>query len=295
MDESVGQQLAHKIPFFFGLKPRDMQRLLEICAVSTHPTGEVICKYGTKSQHLYILLEGTLEVVGRDGTAVAEVTPITTVGEMGFFNRKPRSATVRSKNAARLLSLEFNRFEALLDGNIELRTRLYRNVIRVLADRLSDASDMIARYKKVFARTAGFVANGADESSLSSPAAHAGDVETTEPDDDAALEERAAGADEDLPAAGCEGGGGIESGNQQPSLDRANDLIWTFYALTEQVPAEDNLSDDRAVFAELDAEGYSEEDIEYAIKWTARNIPSARRFNMVKLSIREAFENKWSV
>ena len=30
-------------------------------------------------------------------------------------------------------------------------------------------------------------------------------------------------------------------------------------------------------------------------KWTARHIPAAKRFSMVKLSVEEAFENRWNL
>lgn len=45
-------------------------------------------------------------------------------------------------------------------------------------------------------------------------------------------------------------------------------------------------------FNELCKDGYSDVDIEYAVKWTVRNIPQVKRFSMVKLSIAEAFEGK---
>ena len=71
-------------------------------------------------------------------------------------------------------------------------------------------------------------------------------------------------------------------------------LVRTFYELVGEEPDAALLESDRQACEGLRAGGYTEADIEYAVKWTARNIPGAKRFSLVRLSIREAFEDKWS-
>ena len=147
---SLAQQLTQKVLLFFGLKPRDIKLFMEICKTTACPVDEVICEYGTVSRRFFILIEGALRIVGRDGTALAEVRPVTTVGEMGFVNRKPRSATVITSEPSRLLRIEHHGFESLLDRHVDLRVKIYRNLIRVLADRPNDANDMPTCYKKIY-------------------------------------------------------------------------------------------------------------------------------------------------
>jgi hypothetical protein len=55
------------------------------------------------------------------------------------------------------------------------------------------------------------------------------------------------------------------------------------------------LSEDCQTAEAMHGDGYSYADLEYAVRWTARNIPSARRFNMVRLSIEEAFKDQWNI
>ena len=68
-----------------------------------------------------------------------------------------------------------------------------------------------------------------------------------------------------------------------------------FFELTRRLPNEEDLEEGRQVVEELRREGFSEADIELAVRWTVTNIPSARKFGMVKLSIQEALEEKWSI
>ena len=97
------RNLVQKVPLFFGFKPGEMKTFLNICKMSTRPEGEILCEYNTASSRLFILLEGVLDVVSQDGTVLASIDSITTVGEMGFISHKPRSATVRVRESSRLL------------------------------------------------------------------------------------------------------------------------------------------------------------------------------------------------
>ena len=147
---SLGLQLTQKVPLFFGLKPREIKLFMEICKTTTCPVDEVICEYGTASRRFFILVEGGLTIIGRDGTTLAEVRPVATIGEMGFVNHKLRTATVKTSEPSRLLRVEHHDFESLLSRHVELHIKVYRNLIRVVSDRLNDANDMLTRYKKLY-------------------------------------------------------------------------------------------------------------------------------------------------
>ena len=85
----LASQLPHQLPLFFRLKPAEMKQFMEICKKTTCDSGELLCEYGTASRRFYILLEGELEVIGKDGTVLARMRPVTTVGEMGFIGELP--------------------------------------------------------------------------------------------------------------------------------------------------------------------------------------------------------------
>jgi CRP-like cAMP-binding protein len=264
------KNLLTKVPIFHGLKVSEMRRFLEICKMDTVPQGQTVCQYGEPSKQFFILLEGTLELLSRDGTKLTELKPVQTMGEMGLITKRPRAATVRAHTPVRLLEMSFTRFEAFLDTDPDLRIRLYRNFIRVLAERLNDTNDMVARYKRLYEDATQIVGGESDDDVL--------------PDDDEPMAP---------PAEMEEGEAGGESA--VPTVGAAREHVVAFYELVDRLPEEDDLGKGASIVAELHGQGFSDADIEYAVRWTARHIPGAQRFDMVQLSIQEALEDKWSI
>jgi len=294
---SLGHELTHKVPLFFGLKPRDIKLFMEICKATACPVDEVICEYGTASRRFYILLEGSLKIVGPDGTTLAQVRPVTTVGEMGFVNRKPRSATVITAEPSRLFPIEHHDFESLLERHVDLRIKIYRNMIRVLSDRLNDANDMLTRYKKVYG--AGGERAVADEAPpTGSTVDESGAIreDTAEEADDGRAHGSASDVDEASTSPDDDDGvpePPVDVSGQ--SSDQESAIVNLFYELIHETPQEDHLEQDLDQYTDLKNDGYTDADIEFAVKWAARNITSAKRFIMVKLSVEEAFEERWNL
>ncbi len=249
--ETFAGTLLQKVPLFFGFKSSEMKIFLGICRLSNRSKGEILCQFNSSSNRLFILLEGELDIVAQDGTVLATIKPITTVGEMGFINRKPRSATVWVSNAARLLQVDYHEFESLVESNVELRAKIFRNMSRILSDKLSDANDMVIRYRKLYETSRRKGGSGEETSA----------------------EEVVPPEDEDT---------------------RGEKQLRTFYELAHLEVKDDQLFGDKELYMQLRKDGYGNADIGFDIKWAVRNIPGIKRFSLVKLSINEALEDKWS-
>lgn len=79
--------------------------------------GQTLVKEGEKSNQLFWLIEGELEVVQnvRDHEAVVNtIKSGELVGELSFLDQKPRSATVRAKTDSQLIVLEYKDFQKML-------------------------------------------------------------------------------------------------------------------------------------------------------------------------------------
>ena len=129
-------QIIKKIPVFEQLSPNQVQSLLSICVSKTCDADDVLCAHGTPSDEMYVLLSGELAIVTPDGTCVATVKPVTTVGEMGLVTRQVRAATVQATKPTKLLVLDKGKFEILLRNDPGMQTRIYRNIIGILSDRI---------------------------------------------------------------------------------------------------------------------------------------------------------------
>ena len=281
MDDKA-KQLIQNFTLLNGLSPRHKQAFLNICRPTTADRGETLYEHGQSSNRLFILLEGKLEIAVEDGTVVTHIDPVTTVGEMGFISRRPRSATVRASEDSHLFIIEYHDFEALVENNFELSSRIYRNTVRVLYDKLSNANNQIVSYKKHYETAEELTEDEQAPAATQDPEAEP----AHEPDEEPAEKpqgEKEEGEGDPVPAAD-------PVPVDEKEIAR---LVLDFYALADLEVDPEQLKLDKVLAEQLCRDGYTSSDIDYAIRWTIRNIPATKRFNMVKLSIREAFEHKW--
>jgi len=258
--ETLAERLVQKVPLFFGFEPGEMKAFLDICTLSPYPRGTILCEYNSSSDRLFILLEGALDVIGADGTPLATLKPITTVGEMGFIRRQPRSATVQVRDSARVLKVEYPAFASLVESDAELRALIYRNLVCILADKLSDANDRVIRYRQLYASGQG----------------EKGRVQAE------------AGTGEEAPSA-------AEADSPEDEERQAEKRLRCFYERAHLEVDDGVLFEDKGLYLQLRKDGYSDADIEFAIQWAVRHIPAIQSFNLVKLSISEALEDRWSM
>ena len=93
--------------------------------------GDVLFRQGDPGDAMYVLLEGSLEVLV--GETVAEhSTRGAILGEMALIDQSPRSATVVARETAALVRLDAARFQRLVQQHPFFAT----HVMKVLADRI---------------------------------------------------------------------------------------------------------------------------------------------------------------
>ena len=129
-------ETVKKIPIFRDLSPSQVQEVLGLCQPRTLKAGEVVCARGKESNEMYILISGELGVIGEKDERLASLQPITTVGEMGIFNRHRRSASVEALEESKVLVIERMPLEALLRADRALRVRIYQNVVEILSSKI---------------------------------------------------------------------------------------------------------------------------------------------------------------
>jgi CRP-like cAMP-binding protein len=105
--------------------------------------GEIICRQGERGDRMYVIHSGQATVVREDGgldVVVGELKKGDIFGEMAIFDRQPRSATVRAKGTARVLTLDKRAFMRQVHEDPSLAYRILEGMsrrIRKLDEELS--------------------------------------------------------------------------------------------------------------------------------------------------------------
>ena len=106
------------------------------------PVGSVVFSEGEIGNEMYVIQSGKVQVSKKVRGVEKELVvlgPGAFFGEMAIINEKPRSATVKIVEPARLLVIGPKTFETMIRGNAEIALRM----IKILAQRLAEADSQI--------------------------------------------------------------------------------------------------------------------------------------------------------
>lgn len=108
--------------------------------------GEVIVRQGETGRSMFVVQEGTVDVVvEREGREILlrRLGKGEFIGEMGIFDRDRRSATVRARGPARLLTVDSQTFLRRIHEDPSLAFRL----VETMSKRIRELSDDVARLR----------------------------------------------------------------------------------------------------------------------------------------------------
>jgi len=125
-----------KILYIFGeMDDRDVSWLSKHGEAVTVEKGQVLVERGVALDHLFLLLEGELNVELSAGNTVA-VGPGEVIGELSFVDRRPPSATVLAAMDSRVLSVDKKMLEAKLAEDPAFAANFYKALAVFLSTRL---------------------------------------------------------------------------------------------------------------------------------------------------------------
>jgi CRP/FNR family cyclic AMP-dependent transcriptional regulator len=115
--------------------------------------GEILCREGDRGDHMYIIQQGTVEVVTSTGdreTTLATLTEGAIIGEMAIFEKEPRSATVRAVGEVRALTVDKKNLLRRVSEDPTLAFQVIRNLsrrVRELSTRVRDLDEELSRMR----------------------------------------------------------------------------------------------------------------------------------------------------
>ena len=150
--------LIRRVPLFSLLTTDQAQSIADSVVKRRFKRGELIVEQGTKSNALFILLNGRARVLTADTRGreviLAVLQPGDYVGEMSLIDNEPHSATVRAEVQTDMLVLGRNEFSRCLPDSSSLSYAILRGLVARLrnADRQIESLALLDVYGRV-ART----------------------------------------------------------------------------------------------------------------------------------------------
>ena len=110
--------------------------------------GLALVQAGELDRALYLLTEGTVGVrLPRDEGAFKTIDAPSVLGELAFFDGRPRSATLDALTDVEVVRLDAAAFDRLHEHAPDLAHAMLRDLARILALRLRMASEVIAELR----------------------------------------------------------------------------------------------------------------------------------------------------
>jgi hypothetical protein len=126
------------IDLFRDLAMAELVRVYNMLSTIEVAPGARVIQEGDKSEALYVVVEGVVEVE-REGTKIAALGPGTHFGEMALLNQRARSATVTALQPTKLLVLDRTDFHNLMAHEPAIATKFLWKFAQTLSLRLDDA------------------------------------------------------------------------------------------------------------------------------------------------------------
>lgn len=127
-----------KISLFESLEEKDLQKIAEITKERIAPKGTILFREGEAGDAFYMIVEGGVEIVKREGDKDKLIANIEGTDKNEFFGETalianaPRNATVRTTKDSKLLVIEKSNFDMML----RLNSFIALSIMQALTKRL---------------------------------------------------------------------------------------------------------------------------------------------------------------
>ena len=125
-----------RLAIFSNLEPQKLDVLKQYSAIRTYPKNTVIIHEGDEASTLYAIESGKVDVYlsnenGRE-IIINELSAGDTFGELALIDDAPRSASVRTTKASKMIVIQKSGFNELLSSHPELGVHILKYLTKLV-------------------------------------------------------------------------------------------------------------------------------------------------------------------
>jgi predicted RND superfamily exporter protein len=133
----IGDQVVERSPLFRGLKASEVKRVALLGTVTHHRAGEHLLRQGDEDDYMLVLLSGGALIQAADAASgrtrdIANVEPGDVVGEVAFFTKTRRTASVISTQDGEVLRIDAPRMRRVAARFPKIAAKVYANLGQLL-------------------------------------------------------------------------------------------------------------------------------------------------------------------
>lgn len=154
MNEIISDLLHHS-SFFKTLNEDELMIVAEHIHVIEIDPGKILFKEGDKGDCLYFIVDGELDVIkesvsgralGIDQVRINTLSKGRSIGEMSIVDKIPRSATVKARTKASLVTLTLGGFDSICENYPKIGIKIMKELSRLLSMNMRKTSSRLADY-----------------------------------------------------------------------------------------------------------------------------------------------------
>lgn len=143
-------ELLTEISIFDRVDPKDLKVIADYMTLVRFKAGDTVFNEGDRGDYVCFVVEGALDVLKTSETGshvvISTLHQGRSIGEMAIMDNFPRSASVRARTNATLITLSRETFEHILEEQPRIGISVLKGLARLLSLNLRKTSSRLADY-----------------------------------------------------------------------------------------------------------------------------------------------------
>src|SRR6185295_7580179 len=140
----LGDDPASTIPLFAGLRPSQARIAVLMGELKHFQPGQTIVRRGDLGDEMYVIIDGTTEVLAGDSTGRQLINKLRrgdVFGEMGLVRHAERTADVVAAGPVDVLALDNKFLQRIQNRYPRIASKVFLNLTRILSDHLQRTTE----------------------------------------------------------------------------------------------------------------------------------------------------------